>query len=246
MSDEDSFSVCQKNAAAISCLDILVPRYSCKIFNLIKSAFWDAMLCHAIVLFRVVISYFQLTLRSFRRKKYPFFTATNRKRNRGKRSLTVSKAHQFPLQIDEFAYKLQITITTEKEINARIVLFDPNGGVQDPFVQMSHSVIYTISRPKMGTWVLTVPKEIGKFDYVARVKSSNVIEFGYYYVLDYNGISSPVAHPMKGECFNVIQQQWRAGGGERGRPSPENAFLGALNPGSDILTYFSRFKGVPV
>jgi len=142
--------------------------------------------------------------RSFRPKKHPFFTATNRRRNRGKRSLTASKAHQFPLQIDEFAFKLQITITTEKEIKSKIVLFDPNGRVQDPFVQMSHSVIYTISRPKMGTWLLTVSKEIGKFDYVARVKSSNVIEFGYYYVLDYNGISSPVAHPMKGEKCKIL------------------------------------------
>ena len=109
------------------------------------------------------------------------------------------KTHQFPLQIDEFAYKLQVTITSEKEMKAKIVLLDPKGTEQDPLVQMSHSMVYTITKPKMGTWMLIVPREIGKFDYVARVKSSNVIEFGYYYILDYNGVSSPVAHPIKGE-----------------------------------------------
>ena len=116
------------------------------------------------------------------------------------------KTHQFPLQIDEFAYNLQVTITTESEIKAKIVLLDPNGNVQDPMVHLSHSIIYRIPKPMMGTWMLLVPVETGKFDYVARVKSSNVIEFGYYYILDYNGVSSPVAHPIKGENTQVLLQ----------------------------------------
>lgn len=122
-----------------------------------------------------------------------------RKTRRGKRALT-KDAHQFPLQIDEFAFKLQVTITTEKEIHAKIMLIDPNGKEVDPLVRMSHSIIYNVKKPSMGTWLLVVSNDIGKFDYVARVKSNNVIEFGYYYVLDYNGISSPVAHPLIGEC----------------------------------------------
>ena len=131
--------------------------------------------------------------------------AKNRKRHRGKRSLkNDTKVHHFPLPIDEFSFKLQITITTEKEISARILLLSPNGEIIVPMVNMSHSIIYTIKKPIMGTWMLIVPNAIGKFDYIARVKSFNVIQFGHYYVLHYNGISSPVAHPLRGKHSQML------------------------------------------
>ncbi|XP_065069649.1 hemicentin-1-like isoform X2 [Rhopilema esculentum] len=137
--------------------------------------------------------------RTFLPKKKSLYK--NKRRSRSRRSKGVS---QFPLQVDEFAFKLQVTVTTERETTKNIRLLNPKGHIIQPLVNLSHSLVYKIEKPMMGEWILFVPTDVGKFDYIARVKSSSVIEFGYYYVLDYNGISSPVAHPLTGERCKVF------------------------------------------
>ena len=161
------------------------------------------MLCYVMLCY-VMLSKHLCNFSSYTMKKKPYFEAKKKKGARGRRGLPTLKTHQFPLQVDEFAFKLQVSITTEKEITAMIALLDPKGKMREPLVNMSHSIIYSIDKPAMGTWTLVVSHKVGKFDYVARVKSNSVIQFGYYYVLDYNGIASPVAHPLKGDFNNVI------------------------------------------
>ena len=131
--------------------------------------------------------------RTFTRKKKPEYG-----RRRGRRSLPTN---QFPLEIDEFASKLQVTVTTEKKIKHVISLVDPKGHLITAQVNLSHSLVYSIQNPMRGRWMLRIPQAVGKYDYIARVKSRKVIEFGYYYVLVYNGISSPIEYPLKSKLF---------------------------------------------
>ena len=55
--------------------------------------------------------------------------------------------------------------------------------------------------------MLEIPQSVGKYDYIARVKSRKIIEFGYYYVMIYNGISSPIEYPLKSTLSFIINKR---------------------------------------
>eukprot|EP00794_Sanderia_malayensis_P007938 gene7938-8793_t len=117
-------------------------------------------------------------------------------KRRGARSIF---KYNYPLNIDEFVTKLQVTVTTERENQGQTSLLDPTGIESQPWIRLAQTTYYSVKKPMPGEWTLVVPKSVGKFDYVARVKSDKVIQFGYFFVFVHNGISSLIAHPIVDE-----------------------------------------------
>ena len=99
-----------------------------------------------------------------------------------------------------------MTVTTEEEIKHVISLLDPKGQQVMALVNLSHSLVFSIENPMGGRWMLKIPQSVGKYDYIARVKSRKIVEFGYYYVMIYNGISSPIEYPLKSKLFFIMNK----------------------------------------
>ena len=121
-----------------------------------------------------------------------------RRLRRGKKEQLLT---EYPITVDELISELEVAVTSDKYSKNKIILRDPYGKKVKAYISLTRSSVFRIKNPETGQWTLAVEGKIGRHDYVARVKSNKVVEFGYFFVFAKGKTSTPIDYPISGKVY---------------------------------------------